>query len=57
MARKLAILYWKLFMEGMEHVKEHAESYKKKLKERKQKNLKKLAKELNVQIIDNKMFV
>ena len=56
MARKLAILYWKLFMEGMEYVKEHAESYKKKLKERKQKNLKKLAKELNVQIIDNKML-
>lgn len=56
MARKLAILYWKLFVEGMEYVKVGAESYRKKLKERKERNLKKLAKELNMQVVNNKVF-
>ncbi len=56
MARKLAILYWKLFMEGMDYVKQNAQNYKQKLKERKEKNIKKLAKELNMQIIDNKSY-
>lgn len=55
MARKLAIHYWKLFMEGMEYIKENAENYRKKLKERKERNLKKLAKELNMQITQNKL--
>jgi hypothetical protein len=57
MARKLGILYWKLFMEGIDYVKESAENYRKKLRERKQKNLRKLAKELNVQIIESQVNV
>jgi transposase len=55
MARKLAILYWKLSMEGIDYVKENAENYRKKLRERKEKNLKKLAKELNMQVIESKL--
>ena len=55
MARKLAVLYWKLFMEGLDYVKQSAEKYKQKLKERKQRSLKKLAKELNMQVVENKV--
>ena len=56
MARKLAILYWKLFMEGMDYVKQNAQDYRQKLRERKEKNIRKLAKELDVQIVDNKAY-
>lgn len=56
MARKLAKLYWKLFMEGMKYVKQTTKEYKKKLRERKRKNLRKLANELDVKIIDNKIL-
>lgn len=56
MARKLAILYWKLFMEGMDYVKQNAQDYRQKLRERKEKNIKKLAKELNMQIVENKAY-
>lgn len=52
MARKIAILYWKLFMEGMDYVKKNIADYKEELLKRKQKNLKKLAKDLNMQITD-----
>ena len=53
MARKLAILYWKLFMEGMDYVKKGVELYRKELLKRKQKNIKKLASELNMQVTVN----
>ena len=53
MARKLAILYWKLFMEGMDYVKKGVELYRKELLKRKQKNIKKLASELNMQVFVN----
>lgn len=56
MARKLAILYWKLFIEGIEYVKQTTEDYKKKLRERKEKNIRKLAKELNMHIVENEML-
>jgi hypothetical protein len=56
MARKLAILYWKLFIEGIEYVKQTTEDYKKKLRERKEKNIRKLAKDLNIHIIDNELI-
>lgn len=52
MARKLAILYWKLFIEGMDYVKKGADQYKEEILKRKQKNLTKLAKDLNVQIFN-----
>jgi len=54
MARKIAILYWKLFMEGMDYVKKGVEIYREELLKRKQKNIKKLAKQLNMQINENK---
>lgn len=52
MARKVAILYWKLFMEGIEYVQKSVAQYRDELIKRKQKNLHKLAKELNLQVID-----
>ncbi len=53
MARKLAILYWKLFIEGMDYIKKGAQLYREELLVRKQKNIKKLANELNMKVIVN----
>ena len=57
MARKLAILFYKLHTEGLEYVKKNIEQYKKELMKRKRKNLSKIAKELNVQFVDNKAYI
>lgn len=56
MARKIAILYWKLFMEGMDYVKQNIQDYRQKLRERKEKNIRNLAKELNMQIVKNEIY-
>ena len=57
MARKIAVLYWKLFVEGMDYVKKSVQSYREELLKRKQKNIKKLAKDLNMQIIEKQIVV
>lgn len=56
MARKLAILFYKLHTEGLEYVKKSNEQYKEELMKRKRKNLTKIAKDLNMQIVDNKVY-
>ena len=40
-------------MEGMDYVKKGVELYRKELLKRKQKNIKKLASELNMQVVVN----
>ena len=52
MARKLAILFRKLLMEVTDYVKKSAENYREKLREKKEKNLMKIARQLNFHIIE-----
>lgn len=49
-ARKLAELYWKLFVKGLEYVEKGIVAYKEKIMLNKQKNVMKMAKELGMSI-------
>ena len=49
-ARKLAILYWKLFVKGLEYVEKGIKAYQEKIMLNKQKNVIKMAKELGMEI-------
>lgn len=57
MARKLAILYWRVMMRGMEYAEQGVEKYEKQLLARKQKSAERLAKELNLKLVDIQSFV
>ena len=50
MARKLAELYWKVMVNGIEYVEKGIKNYEEMLLSKKQKTLAKLARELNYQI-------
>lgn len=52
-ARKLAVLYWRIMVKGMAFVEEGIKKYEERLLEHKHKSLERLAKELNVQISSN----
>lgn len=52
-ARKLAILYWRIMVKGMAFVEEGIKKYEEQLLEQKHKSLERLAKDLNVQIAYN----
>lgn len=52
MARKLAILYWRVMVKGVEYTEQGIENYEKQLLERKKKTFQKLANELNVHLLD-----
>ncbi len=52
MARKLAVLYWRVIMKGMENAEQGVENYEKQLLVQKQKSAERLAKELNLQLIN-----
>lgn len=49
-ARKLAVLYWRIMVKGMAFVEEGIKKYEERLLAQKHKSLERLAKELNVQI-------
>lgn len=49
-ARKLAVLYWKLFVNGLSYVEKGIEAYHEKIKLNKQKNVIRMAKELGMSI-------
>lgn len=49
-ARKLAVLYWKLFVNGLEYVEKGIEAYQEKLMLNKQRNVIRMAKELGMSI-------
>jgi hypothetical protein len=50
-ARKLAVQYWRLMVKGTDYVEKGVEQYEKILVLQKQNSLKRLAKELNVEIV------
>jgi len=52
MARKLAILYWRLMVKGREYMERGVEHYQLQLRKNKEKALTRLAKELKVQIVN-----
>ncbi len=52
-ARKLAILYWRIMVKGMAFVEEGTKKYEEQLLLQKHKSLERLAKDLNVQIAYN----
>lgn len=49
-ARKLAVLYWKLFVKGLDYVEKGIQAYHEKIKLNKQKNVLKMAKELGMSV-------
>jgi len=49
-ARKLAVLYWKLFVNGLEYVEKGIEAYREKIIMNKQRNVIRMAKELGMSI-------
>lgn len=51
MARKLAILYWRLMVKGKEYIEKGIEHYENQLKRNKQKALQRLAKELDATLV------
>jgi len=55
-ARKLAILYWRVMEKGLEYAEKGIEKYEKQLLQQKHKTLLRLATELNMQISDIKLI-
>jgi transposase len=55
-ARKLASLYWRIMVKGMAFVEEGIKKYEEQLLEQKHRSLKRLAKELNMQISNNELI-
>jgi transposase len=52
-ARKLAVLYWRVMVKGMAFVEEGTKKYEEQLLVQKQRSLNRLAKELKVQVVYN----
>jgi transposase len=52
-ARKLAVLYWRIMVKGMAFVEEGIKKYEEQLLAQKHKSLERLAKELNMQVSSN----
>jgi transposase len=52
-ARKLAVLYWRIMVKGMEFVEKGIHDYEERLLAQKQRSLNRLAKELKVQVVYN----
>jgi len=50
-ARKIAVQYWRLMVKGSDYVEKGVEAYAQMLNEQKKRQLQKLARELNVQLI------
>jgi transposase len=53
MARKLAVLYWRVMVKGLEYVENGIEKYERQLLAQRHKTLMRLATELNVQVSYN----
>lgn len=53
MARKIAVLYWRVMVKGLEYAERGIKNYEEQLMHNKMKSLNKLANELGVQIVDN----
>jgi transposase len=53
MARKLAVLYWRIMVKGLKYAEKGIQQYEEQLILNKMKNLNRLAKELDVNIVQN----
>jgi len=51
-ARKLATLYWKLFVKGLDYVEKGIKAYEEKVIQNKQRAVVRMAKELNLQLVE-----
>ena len=56
MARKIAILYWRVMVKGLDYAEKGIIHYEEQLMFNKMKSLNRLAKELNIEIIGNKQL-
>ena len=56
MARKLAVLYWRVMVKGLEYAEKGIKNYEEQIMLNKMKTVKKLAFELNLVIADNQHF-
>lgn len=54
MARKIAVLYWRVMVKGLDYAEKGIMQYEQQLIVNKMKTLNKLAKELNMEIVNNK---
>lgn len=52
-ARKLAILYWRLMVKGLDYTEQGIQAYEEKMRLQKQKWLKKTANELGLQVVES----
>ena len=52
-ARKLAVLYWRLMVKGLDYTERGIEAYEEKMKVQRERWLQKTAKELGFQLVDN----
>jgi transposase len=53
MARKLAVLYWRIMMKGLDYAEKGIQNYEEQIMLNKMKTLNRLVKELNVKMPDN----
>lgn len=53
MARKLAVLYWRIMVKGLDYAEKGIQNYEEQLMLRKMKTVTKLAKELNLDIVNS----
>ena len=56
MARKVAVLYWRVMVKGIDYVEQGIKNYEDQLLLNKMKTLNRLAKELGIQTSNNMMF-
>lgn len=56
MARKIAVLYWRVMVKGLDYAEKGIIQYEQQLVANKMKTLNKLAKELNVEIANNEQI-
>lgn len=56
MARKIAILYWRVMVKGLDYAEQGILHYQEQLIANKVKTLNRLAKELNIELSDNVQF-
>ncbi len=54
MARKVAVLYWRVMVKGIDYAEKGIVQYEEQLLANKMKTLNRLANELNIEIADNK---
>jgi transposase len=55
-ARKLAVLYWRLMVKGLDYTEKGIKAYEEKMKLQKERWLQKTANDLGYQLIDNVSF-